>query len=331
LVTFKDTDFLHAGSRIKSLERKLLTQRQLIQMIEAPTLDEAWKMVNDAGIGVGVPLEQYERALSENLAQTYEFLKNLSKGYDFLDLLRYEYDALNLKLLIKAQAMNKEQVELVEMGSVPVSVLREEFRLQKYQQIPRLLAEAVAEATDALARTGDPQWVDVIVDKAMLAAMLQKAKEYEIPFLHKLVKTKIDIANLRSVVRIQRIGKELDFVKRVLAPGGNLDVDDLAEAFTKGMDGIIALIQGSDYGPILDPALEALRSGKGLTQFERLCDDCITNVLDSVRLIPFGVELLIVYAAAKEAEIKAVRIVMASRLAGVAPELIKERLRETYA
>ena len=54
-------------------------------------------------------------------------------------------------------------------------------------------------------------------------------------------------------------------------------------------------------------------------------------MLDRARLIPFGVELLIVYAAAKEAEIKAVRIVLASRLAGVAPHLIKERLRETYA
>ncbi len=331
MVKFKDTDFLHASSRIKSLERKLLTHRQLIQMIEAPTLDEAWKIANDAGIGVGIPLEQYERALSENLAQTYDFLKSLSKEHGFLDLLRYEYDALNLKLLIKAQAMNREQVELVEMGSVPVAVLREEFRLQKYEQTPCLLAEAVAEATDALARTGDPQWVDVIVDKAMLAAMLQKAMEYKIPFLHKLIKTKIDIANLRSVVRIQRIGKELDFVKRVLVPGGHLDVGALADAFARGMDSIIALMQGSDYGPILEPAFDALRGGKGLTQFERLCDDCITNVLNSVRLIPFGVELLIVYAAAKEAEIKAVRIVMASRLAGVAPDLIKERLRETYA
>ncbi|MGI6404591.1 MAG: V-type ATPase subunit [Oscillospiraceae bacterium] len=331
MIKFKDTDFLHASSRIKSLERKLLTQRQLVQMIEAQTLDEAWKIANDAGIGVGVPIEHYEQALSENLTETYDFLKSLSEEHDFLDLLRYEYDALNLKILIKAQAMDKEQVELVEMGSVPVAVLQEELRLQKYQQTPGLLAESVAEATDALARTGDPQWVDVIVDRAMLAAMLQKAMEYKIPFLHKLVKAKIDIANLRSLVRMKRIDKDLDFVKRVLAPGGNLDVSDLADAFAKGMDSILALMEGSDYGPTLEPAFDALRSGKGLTQFERLCDDCITAVLDSVRLVPFGVELLIVYATAKEAEIKAVRIVMASRLAGVAPELIKERLRETYA
>ncbi len=331
LIKFKDTDFLHAGSRIKTLEKKLLTQRQLVQMIEAQTMDEAWKIVNDAGIGVGIPLEHYEAALSQNLAETYDFLKMLSKGHDFLDWLRYEYDALNLKILVKAHAMAQEQDELVELGSVPAIALREEFRLQKYEKTPRILAESAAEATDALARTGDPQWVDVIVDKAMLAAMLQKAKEYQIPFLHKVVKAKIDIANLRSLVRIKRIDKDLDFAKRVLAPGGNLDVDVMADAFARGMDSIIALIEGSDYGPTLEPSLGALRSGKSLTEFERLCDDCLTAVLDRARLIPFGVELLIVYAAAKEAEIKAVRIVLASRLAGVAPHLIKERLRETYA
>lgn len=331
MVKFKDTDFLHAGSRIKTLEKKLLTQRQLIQMAEAQSLEEAWKMANDAGIGVGMPYQDYEAALADNLEETYQFLQKLAKGEDFLNLLRYEYDALNLKILVKAQAMEAESEELVELGSVPVPALREEFRLGKFEKTPPRLAEAVAEATEVLARTGDPQFVDVLLDRALLAAMAEKAAGYQIKFLHNLVKTRIDIANIRSLVRIKRIDKDLDFLKRVAAPGGFISTDALCEAFPKGMDGIVALIEASDYGKVLEPALPELRAGGSLTNFERLCDDCLTGQLDQVRLIPFGVELLIVHAVAKEAEIKAVRIVMASRIAGVSPELIKERLRETYA
>lgn len=332
MVTFKDTDFLHAASRIKTLEKKLLGERQLVQMVEAQTHEEAYKIVNDAGIGTGLPLADYEKALEENLRETYEFLMGISGGHDFLNLFRYEYDALNLKTLVKAQALEKDTADLlVGLGSVPQEVIREEFRTGKYEKTPPLLAQAVAEATDVLARTTDPQLVDVILDKAMLAAMLEKAKQYNIKFLHKLVAQKIDIANIRSLVRVKRIDKDLDFFKRLLSPGGTIDVEAFADAFAKGMDGVIAFLEASAYGPALEPAMAEIRAGGSLTGFERLCDNCQIRTLGDARLIPFGVELLIVYALAKENEIRAVRIVMASRIAKVAPELIKERLRETYA
>ena len=49
------------------------------------------------------------------------------------------------------------------------------------------------------------------------------------------------------------------------------------------------------------------------------------------KYISFGIEPLIGYLAAKESEIMTVRIIMAGKLAGIPAELIKERLRDTYA
>ena len=68
-----------------------------------------------------------------------------------------------------------------------------------------------------------------------------------------------------------------------------------------------------------------------LSLFEKLCDNALVEVLDVVRRIPFGIEPLLAYLAAKEGETKAARIVMASKLAGVPSQQIMERLRETYA
>ncbi len=332
MARFKDTDFLHVSARIRSREKKLLTQRQLSQMAEAPTHDEAWKLANDAGIGAGKPYADYEEALAESLGETYAFLREHTGGQDFLGLFRYEYDALNLKILVKAQAMGgEEKEELTRLGGVPAGRLREEFKLRRLNSVPALIADAVWEASDVLARTNDPQWVDVIVDKAMLAAMADKAGQYNIPFLRRVVQTKIDIANIRAAVRLVRMGKEASFAERVLSPGGCLGLDSLLAAYPKGIEGIVALLEGSGYADTLAPALPGLRAGEPLTAFERLCDDLLTETLSSARYLPFGVELLIVFALAREAEARAVRIVMASRLAGVAPALIKERLRETYA
>ena len=60
------------------------------------------------------------------------------------------------------------------------------------------------------------------------------------------------------------------------------------------------------------------------------CDDALLRYLKGAKYVAFGAEPLIGYLAAIEAELTAVRTVMAGRLAGLAPEMITERLRETY-
>jgi len=55
--------------------------------------------------------------------------------------------------------------------------------------------------------------------------------------------------------------------------------------------------------------------------------------LDEVRraqFVAFGEAPVIAYLAAKEAEILAIRIILTGRLADLAPDIIRERLREAY-
>ena len=50
----------------------------------------------------------------------------------------------------------------------------------------------------------------------------------------------------------------------------------------------------------------------------------------SAKYFPYGIEALAGYLIAKDNEIKTARIILAGKTAGISPELIKERLRETY-
>lgn len=332
LVKFKDTDFLHASSRIKSLEKKLITKRQLGQMADANTIDEAYKIVLDAGIGAGLPPEEYEQALRRSLLETYELLGTVTGVPEVFHIFRYEYDGLNLKILVKSEALGLDPIpRMTALGTISPAALQEQFKVKKLEGVPGEMAAGTLEASETLARTGDPQAVDILIDKAVLAAMDSAAKGYDNRFLHRLVECKIDISNIRCMVRIKRMDKDTDFFRRVLAPGGAIDADAMADAYAKGMDQVVALIESSAYGPTLEPALSELRKGGSLSLFEKLCDNYLIGLTDGARLVPFGIEPMISYLYAKESEIKAARIVLASRMAGVAPELIKERLRETYA
>ena len=72
-------------------------------------------------------------------------------------------------------------------------------------------------------------------------------------------------------------------------------------------------------------------SGGTQTAFELACDNAVTNYLRQAKLKGFGAEPVIAYMAALEAEITAARMILTGRLSGIAPAVIRERLRETYA
>ena len=60
------------------------------------------------------------------------------------------------------------------------------------------------------------------------------------------------------------------------------------------------------------------------------CDDALLRYHKGAKYVAFGEAPLIGYLAAIEAELTAVRTIVAGRLAGLGAEMITERLRETY-
>lgn len=329
---YRDTDYLHATARVRALENGMVTRRDLQKMIDAKTVEEAYKVLSDAPICHGSPMEDYEQALEQNLLDAYQLLDRIAPGCGLTQLFRYQYDGHNFKTAIKARRGGGDVSGVYSnLGNIPAAAAAAQVESGKVEGVPAPLADAVAEAGDALAKTGDPQAVDILLDRGILAAMVQQAEEIPSPFVKKYVAAQVDIANIRAAVRLKRMGKNAAFLNKVLAPGGRVPTSAISESYTKGYDAILAVISSSPYGKALEPAFESIRTGASLSLFEKLCDNALVAVLDEVRRIPFGIEPLAAYLAAKEGETKAARIVMASKLAGVPPQQITERLRDTYA
>ena len=59
-------------------------------------------------------------------------------------------------------------------------------------------------------------------------------------------------------------------------------------------------------------------------------DNALCAYLQKSRMVSFGDSVLVAYAAAKENEITAARIIMSGRLGGVSTDSIRERLRDPY-
>ena len=136
----------------------------------------------------------------------------------------------------------------------------------------------------------------------------------------------IDAANLRSLVRTERLHMDPGFLQEVLFEGGSVPVDALRAGVGNG---VAALFRSTPLREAAEKGEEAVKGGS-LTAFERACDNAVLKTAAGARQVPFGVEVALGYLIAKEAEWTAVRIVMAGRLAGLSADAIRERLRDAY-
>lgn len=320
----KDTDYLSISARIRAMENRLLTRERLERMVDAREDAEALKVLAECGYGelnalTGAALEQQLSAAREKV---FAELANALPDDRLLDMFRLKYDYHNAKVLVKARATGQEARRLLLSGG---RYEPEELE-QGLAHCGEFFCRAVEQAGEIMEQTNDPQMADLLLDKACFEEMGLLAQECGSAYLQGYVRLAVDAANLRSRVRCGRLEKGHDFLKQVLMEGGNVSVDALLRAREVG--------EPFRVGPLSEAARladELAKPGTGaLTAFERECDNALMAYQEKARRTPFGEEVVAGYLFAREAELTAIRTVMAGRMAGLDPDVIRQRLRDSY-
>jgi V/A-type H+-transporting ATPase subunit C len=124
------------------------------------------------------------------------------------------------------------------------------------------------------------------------------------------------------------MGKNAEFVRDNLFPGGNIDTMRVLTAASAG-GSLAELFALSPLREAAEAGMAALTGGR-LTQFEKLCDKAVIEYLKRAKFVPFGEAPVIAYLAAKESELTAIRIILTGLLSHLPAEIIQERLRDSY-
>ena len=315
----RDTDYLAVSTRIHAMENRMLTRERMERMIDAKDSGEAAKVLSECGYGELTQLTSaaLEELLADARRNTFRDMADSVPDRRLVEVFQLKYDYHNAKVLIKAQAMGLDEARL-----------REDFLRDDLRDWGEVFRQAVLRAREVLSATGDPQQADLVLDRACFQEMESLARACGSAFLQGYVRLSVDAANLRAAVRAARMGKGSEFLNQILLPGGNVSEralagarpEELAERFRSGPLAQAAALGAARTQPDSGP----------LTEFERLCDNAVTGYLASASRVPFGEETVIGYLYAREAEITAVRIIMAGRMAGLDGETIRSRLRATY-
>ena len=316
----KDTDYLSISARVRAMETRLLTRERLERMVDARDNAEALKVLAECGYGElnAADPAGLERSLSAAREALFAELAAAVPDGRMLDIFRLKYDYHNAKVLLKAKATGQQAKRLLVSGG--------RYDPEQPEQWGDFFRRAVERARACLDDTADPQQADLLLDKDCFEEMGRLAKECGSDFLQGYVRLAIDTANLRSRVRCARLEKAPDFLKQVLIAGGNVSVDTLLRVREVG--------EPFRVGPLARAAQmadELAEPGTGaLTAFERECDNALMAYQDKARRTPFGEEVVAGYLFAREAELTAIRTVMAGRMAGLNGDVIRQRLRKSY-
>ncbi len=316
---------------LRAREPKLLTRDRAERMLDAGSFDECAKLLTDCGYAdmSAMSAKEIERYLSSRRDEVFAELEKLAPDKGVVDVFRMKYDYHNAKVLVKAEAVGQDGARLMSRsGRFTPEKLTELYTEENLGQLPAGFAAAVADAKSVLARTANPQLADFILDRAYFAEIRAAAQSAECPFLAGYAEILTDSTNLKSAVRTLRMGKDLEFMDSALIPGGSVSADRVVAAGDK--ESITALFANTLLERAAVIGAEAVEGGS-MTAFELACDNAVTAYLRRAKLVSFGPEALIAYLAAVESEITAVRMILTGRLAGIDPDVIRERLRDMYA
>ena len=324
-------DYLYISSLLRAREPRMLSREKAERMLDAPSFEDAAKMLTDSGYEdmSQMTVKQIETTLSDRRAAVFHELESLVPNAAALDLFRLKYDYHNAKVLIKSDAMHQNDASLLSAsGRIAPDTMQKRFQEDRLRDLPGELGSAAEEAKNLLARSANPQLSDFLLDKAYFREMTGLAEALDSDFARGYVALLADSTNLRSAVRILRMGKDIGYLQEALVSGGSVSEERLIQGVAG--EGLASVFGGTALSKASQLGSEAV-SGGTLTAFELACDNAVADYLANAKLCSFGEESVLAYLAGTENELTAVRMILTGRLAGVPSDTIRERLRDLYA
>lgn len=323
----KDQDYLFISAMLRARESQMLTSEKMVRMLDATSYSEAARVLTECGFEdvSDKSTQELEEVFSKHRAEIFKELSRMCPEKEIVDAFRLKYDYHNAKVLIKSESADVDGLYLMsDCGRVDPKKFAEAYHAQEYRFLPNKLSKAVEEARGVIQRTENPQLADFILDRAYFEELREMADRVTSPFLSGYVTLLIDGANLNSIVRTARIGRDIDFLKKALFKGGSVNAERVGE-MALAKEPFALMYAGTEYADCAQLGEAAANGGK-LANFEQSCKMVQEEYFSKAVFVSFGAETVVAYIAAVEEEIKAARMILTGKLSGVNPKIIRERL-----
>jgi len=326
-------DYAYIMGVLRSLEAKLLNTNDLERMIDAPNAEAAFRVFNDTEYAdniLDVEVAEFKKALDADLLQTKEMYEKMLGNKDLLDFLFCRHDFHNVKLSFKAKYSGKELKEFEsELGNISADKIRQSVVEDSTPDLPDSLKEVVEKAKVKFEKNHDPHYIDNLLDKEMFKHLVSLVKKIDNEFVTDFLKLQIDLANIKILLRVKRLKRDISFLKNELIEGGSIPTKELVEQLDKDTKTILKYLE-KYFDNKMVVIFDEYEKEDSLWNLEQGFENYELDYLQQTKMYNYGPEIVLSYFYAKKNAIRNVRLVMTGKINGVDSQEIKQRLRNLW-
>lgn len=319
----KKTNYAYAVGRIRVNELSLLSSDDVKRLIGAKTYDEAAAQLNSKGYEING--DDYASALKKQKDDAWQLIKEVVTDLSQMNSLIIKNDYHNLKAAVKSAVSGEDaRGALITPSVYDTEKIYAAVNEKKWSDIPEEMRAPAQEAYDVLVKTRSAQLSDAICDKYAMKSMLEHAKKAESSIFNDIAQLTVALADIKIAYRCINAGKSADFMKSAMCGCSLIDIDSLVSKASNGSEDFFSYLEKTSF----KQAAQLLRESP--VSFEKYGDDMIMEIIERGKRTAFGIDPIVSYYEAKEAELITVRIVLSGKLNGASDDVISERVRKLY-
>ena len=325
--------FIRPSITTRVYEKNLLTSENLKRLIDTDDLKEALTSLNDTKYGQYLQKldrpEDYEKVLSKMLLNSYKDMIKISPDKNLVKYLEEKYNFHNLKVLVKELIQDEDYKSIyIDIGKIDLVNIKRNLR-EDIKTKDEYLAYA-KKALDIYKENKDPQDIDLSLDKDFYEKLLEDAKNLDYESLIKFTKERIDLTNLKALLRIKGQGQSIDLLEKALIDGGNIEKNLFRDSLNAEKSSYPNLFFKEKIYPQVKEALEESDLNKTMQKIEKIIDNHLMNFAKESKKVSYGPEVIMGYLISREMEVKNLRIILTAKLNSLSREFMEERLRDLY-
>jgi V/A-type H+-transporting ATPase subunit C len=244
------------------------------------------------------------RALEKHLVSRAVF-REAVEAMDFVSAIKVVFDA---------GRFSEELIDVKNSEELDDFLAKEEKTL--HEEIGKLLLEE--------------ELMDIISDERRPDQLLPFVLSSSYPFLIDYIKHRIDLGNIKIMLRLKYAALPGDRLKSLLMKGGFVEESTLLHSFDLSYSEIGDKLYASPYPELWAEAVEKMEEQESFVALERAIESFLMKHLRKARYIVFGPEPVLAYGIARKRELSHVRILGIGKLNHIPSAILSERLGDTY-
>ena len=329
-----EDEFIFADAFIGCYVQKLMHRADLVRLANCADLSAARTLLMEFGYAdpKDTEVDDVEWFIRHEQTKLYEMIFRNLPGRTEMAPFLYPYDYHNIKVCLKSEILGKtpNEDQLISVGQKDWKVMVAMVRDRNYANMRPTMRDAVQEAMDLYGRTGDPQEIDLVLDKACYKDMVQGARETESQFLIDMIRLMIDVLNLKAFVRLKVMKRPWTFFKKVFVEEGFIPEDFFVSSYDESLQQVAEKMIHPGLASALKEGARAMDETGHFVRIEKLLDDVGMEENKKAKDYVVGIEPIAGYWYAKEEEIDNVRIILNGILIHEDPEYMEKFLGKTY-